>query len=110
METKNHPPDNANLTRQQQNALHLFYELLSKEFQKEGITMTTVLSKFVIDTPATKYTVKELMWKPLQLALTGKESTTKLLKKEEIDLVYESINKFTSENWGIHIPFPSQEE
>ena len=96
-------------TTQQNSALHLYFDLLAKEFQKEGITMTTILQKFIVDTPATKTTIKELMWKPLQSAILEKDSTTKLLKQEEIDLIYDSLNKFTSETFGISVPFPSYE-
>jgi len=99
-----------NLTRQQQKSLHLYFDLLAKEFQKEGITMTTILQKFIVDTPATKTTIKELMWKPLQMAILDKGSTTQLSKNEEIDLIYDSMNKFTSETFGISVPFPNVED
>lgn len=99
------------ITRSQQNALHLFYGLLAKELNEKGISMTTVLQRFVVDTPATKYTVKELIWRPLQEALTGKHSTTELLKKQEIDQIYDSLNKFFAERMKISIPpFPSSED
>jgi hypothetical protein len=109
METTKDTISEQSRTTAQNNSLHLYFDLLAKEFQKEGITMTTVLQKFIVDTPATKTTIKELMWKPLQLAMLEKESTTKLSKKEEIDLVYDALNKFTSETFGISIPFPSHE-
>ena len=96
-------------TQAQNNSLHLLFDLLAKELQKEGITMQMVLQKFILETPATKTTIKELLWKPLQFALIGKGSTTELLKQEEIDLVYDALNKFTSENWGISVPFPTHE-
>lgn len=97
-------------TEQQSRALHLYFDLLAKEFQKEGITMTTILQKFIVDTPATKTTIKELMWKPLQMAILEKGSTTQLSKNEEIDLIYDSMNKFTSETFGISVPFPNEEK
>lgn len=97
-------------TDNQNRALHLFFEQLAEEMQRNEITMTAVLQKFILDAPATKYGVKEYLWKPLQLAMLGKESTRELLKKEEIDQVYDSLNKFFGETMHMTIPaFPSWE-
>lgn len=109
--SKTTSPEEKRRTSAQNNALHLWYELLAKELNDKGIAMTTVLQKFILDTPATKYTVKELIWRPLQIALLGKTSTTELLKKEEIDQIYDSLVKFFAETMELEIPhFPSMEE
>jgi len=99
------------LTRQQQKALHVWYGLLADELNRNGKSMALVLQKFVLDVPATKYTIKELVWKPLQQAMFGKESTTQLLKKQEIDQVYDALCKFFAEDLEVEVPpFPSVEE
>ena len=55
-------------------------------------------------------TVKELIWRPIQKAITGKESTTKLNKEDEITVVYQTISKKLSEDFGIDIGgFPNWE-
>ncbi len=78
--------------------------------QQEGVTMTAVLNRFILEVPATKQSVKE-MWKILQFHLTGKESTKELLKKEEIDQIYMSLVKFFAQEFDFELPpFPSQEE
>ena len=51
--------------------------------------------------------VKDVLWRPLQIHQTQKESTTKLTK-EEIDKVYELFNLVLS-RYGIHVPFPNRE-
>jgi len=97
-------------TEAQNRSLHLWYEQLAKLLNENGITMTTVLQKFILDTPATKYTVKELLWRPLQQALVGKYSTKELLKQQEIDQIYDSLVKFFGEQMELEIPpFPSYE-
>lgn len=109
--TTHDPQDEKKRTVAQNNALHLWFEMLAKELNEKGITMTTVLQKFVVDTPATKYTIKELIWRPLQEALTGKQSTKDLLKKQEIDQIWDSLNKFFAEDMKVSIPqFPSGED
>lgn len=102
--------DDKKLTRSQQNALHLFYEQLAKEMNENGITLKQALAKFNLEVPATKHAVKEYLWRPLQEAITGKYSTTELLKQREIDQIYDSLNKFFAENLHLQIPpFPSME-
>jgi hypothetical protein len=51
--------------------------------------------------------VKDVIWRPLQIHQTQKESTTKLTKSE-IDKVYELFNMVLG-RYGIHIPFPNRE-
>ena len=48
--------------------------------------------------------VKERIWRPIQLALFDKQSTTKLVNKE-INEIYDIVNKHISEKFGIYIPF-----
>jgi hypothetical protein len=99
------------LTRQQQKSLHLWFSMLASELNQQGITMQMVLKKFIVDAPCTKSIIKELVWKPVQDALYAKTSTTELLKKEEIDKIYDTLNKFFAEELQVQCPpFPSLEE
>ena len=98
-------------TDQQNKALHLFFQLLADELNREGKSMSLVLQKFILDAPATKYMIKELVCKPLQESMLCKKSTTELLKKEEIDKIYDALNKFMAEELEVSCPpFPSLEE
>jgi hypothetical protein len=98
------------LTRQQQKALHLFFTLLAEELNNAGLDQRKVLKPGVA-IPWSGESIKTQIWKPIQQALYEKKSTTELLKKEEIDRVYNVINKHLSESFpGIEIPdFPSIE-
>lgn len=91
----------------QTRALHLFYTLLADEFNEKGLDIKTVLSKNV-EHPWTKDLVKELIWKKVQKSYVGKKSTTQLTT-DEVDKIFNVINKFIGETWGIHIPFPSED-
>lgn len=98
------------LTRQQQKALHLWYRQVSDATNAEGIGMAMILKKFVLDVPATPYLIKE-MWRMLQEGMTGKKSTTELLKTEEIDQIAMALTKFLSQDMGVEVPpFPSLDE
>lgn len=92
---------------QQNRALHLFFEMAAKELNSNGISFVyTGLKGIEIETQWTAELFKEMTWKPLQKAMFGIESTTKL-KRNEIDPIFETINKFFAER-GIQINFPNQ--
>lgn len=55
------------------------------------------------------FLVKELLWKSIQKALLGKESTS-ALQKGEIDIVYDNLSRLLAQKFGISIAFPSQEQ
>jgi hypothetical protein len=97
-------------TISQNRALHLWFNLLAEELNKAGLDQRKVLKPGVA-IPWSGESIKEQVWKPIQQALYEKKSTTELLKKEEIDRIYDVINKHLSESFpGIEIPdFPSIE-
>ncbi len=91
----------------QNRALHLYFEHLAHELNSAGYNIQKLLSH-AVELDWDKDTVKELLWRPIQVALINKKSTTNLDKVSEIDLVWEHINRFLSEK-GIHVPFPSEQ-
>lgn len=96
------------ITERQKRALHLYFSQLADAFSAGGLDVKSVLSKN-IEHPWTAALVKELIWRRVQVALTGKKSTTKLDKVEEINKIYDVINRWIGQEFKIHIPFPSIE-
>ena len=92
-------------TSRQNAAMHLWFTQLSEALNKDGFDMKKVISD-AVDIYWTPYTVKEYLWKTVQKTLYGKKSTTQL-KSNEIDAIYDIINKTVGERTGIFIPFPS---
>ncbi len=98
------------LTEAQFRALHKLFGDTAKELRDNGITMKAILARFSLEVPATKNSVKEL-WKILQENMFGTNSTKLLLKQQEINMIYDSLNKFFGQEFKISLPpFPSQEE
>ena len=95
------------LTRIQQRALHKYYELLAKELNEHGITVQVFL-KQAIELNWNKSTIKELIWRPIQEALLSKHSTTELDKMNDIDEIFEHINRHIGTKWGLYVPWPSR--
>jgi len=99
-------------TSQQNNAIHLYLSQVATELERNGYTMQDVMERITkVEVMPTGNALKEVVWKPIQKILFGKKSTTELSKTEEIDKVYDVINKWLAREFdGLHIPFPSQDE
>lgn len=96
-------------TSQQNKSLHKWFELVSAQLNDAGITVQLLLKERV-ELPVTPEVVKELLWRPAQRALLGKQSTTELSKQEDIDLVYDTLNRHLATRFHLeNIPFPSHE-
>ena len=96
-------------TIQQNKSLHLWFSLTAKALNNAGLDMRKTLKQDV-DIPWSKDTVKEYLWRPIQKLVLNKKSTTKLLKVEDIDKVYDVVNRLFGEKFGLHIPFPSLDQ
>lgn len=95
-------------TARQNRAMHVYFELLAKELNDAGLSMMKVL-KPEAEIQWTAESVKNHLWRPIQVALLGKESTTKLETKEVGD-VYETLNRYIGEKLGVHVAFPSDDQ
>ena len=97
-------------TQQQNRALHLYLTQVADELNRQGHTMQNVVQKITkVEIRPTLYNVKEMIWREIQKAVLGKESTT-FLEKSEIDQVYDVMNKWLGTYFEIHIPFPNDEQ
>lgn len=96
-------------TSKQNDALHLYFEMLASELNSMGLDMRQIL-KPSVEIEWTKENVKEYIWRPLQIAITGKESTKNLDKTTEIDKIYDTINGHFSQKFLVSVPFPRDKE
>ena len=99
--------DDKQRTIQQNRSLHLYFTLLADELNAAGYDMRSTL-KPGVDIPWAPELVKQYLWKGIQEAMLGKESTTELTSAE-IDKVYETLNRHLAETTGVHVAFPSKE-
>jgi len=54
--------------------------------------------------------VKQYLWRPIQIAITQKKSTTELSKSQEIEKIHDILMRHLGEKFGLeYIPFPSME-
>lgn len=96
-------------TLQQNKAIHLYCEMVADTlnelgwtFRFEGLKNTEMELKYTMSI------VKETIWRPIQIALFEKESTTEL-STMEVSVIAEQIEHFFVTKQGIDLPFPSIE-
>lgn len=94
-------------TLKQNKSLHLWFTLLAKEMTARGLDMKKVLEPSVEITP-TMELVKDYVWRPLQIAKYGKESTADLTTLE-LQGVYQDLDRFFLSKHGINLPLPSED-
>jgi hypothetical protein len=90
-------------TNLQNASLHLYCQQVADTLNDNGITFTAFF-RAGFEVPWTMEIVKENIWRPVQLAVCGKESTTKPYTGE-YQQIFEPINLKLA-NWGIHVPWP----
>lgn len=95
-------------TGQQNKALHKFFTLLAESLNLSGLEMKKVLQGEIWWTP---HSVKENLWRPVQKAMTGIESTTELEKQVDIDKIHEQLMHRLSEKHEVEwIEFPHEKK
>lgn len=96
-------------TSQQNRSLHLYFTQLADELNAHGVDQKLFCEKLQgWSVPITADFLK-LIWKIKQGKMYGTHSTTELTTKQ-IDEVYDTVNLFTSQMFGVSCAFPSTEE
>ena len=90
-------------TTNQNSAIHAYCGEVAKVMQARGLDMKTVVKDGVPIEPS-MYMVKEYMWRPIQKALTGVESTAKI-NTMEVNEVYEHLSRLLAEKYSIDVRF-----
>lgn len=91
----------------QNSAAHLFFRNLSDSLNDAGMEQHVFFKDgfFVNWNPET---VKENIWKPVQVAICGESSTTKPTREQYVK-IYEHVNRLLSAK-GLHEPWPTKRE
>ena len=93
----------------QNRSLHKFFTMLSEKLNDAGLDMVAVMSKLSkrCEIPWSPEAVKERLWRKVQESTYGTTSTTKL-ETAQVSVVYEALNRVTSEKLGVSVPFPDK--
>ncbi len=88
----------------QNNSLHLYLKALSVALNMAGLDQRKVL-KPGVEIPWSAGSAKEYLWRPIQKAVTGKDSTTEP-QTTDYPLIYDVLNRHMAEKFGISVPWP----
>ncbi len=95
-------------TKKQNDALHLFCQKLAMALNDAGLDQRKVL-KPSFSFPWDMLDVKNKLWKPVQLIVLKKESTTELEAQGDINKVHDVLMRELGEKHGVeYIPFPAE--
>lgn len=94
---------------QQNSALHVYCRLLADAMNAAGYNYTITINGKETECDWDGEMVKRFMWKPIQKAITDKESSTEPSTKE-YPQVYETLNRYTASKLGISIDWPIREK
>ena len=100
-------PKRKRRTNLQNKALHKFFQQLADALNESGYSVAKTL-RHDVEIPWNRATVKELLWRPVQEAMTGKHSTTELNTVDPSE-IYEVLNRHLGERLGVHVEWPSEE-
>lgn len=90
-------------------AMHVLYSIIARALVGAGYDVKTVLEVIKIPMPWTDILVKELLWRPIQIQMLGKTSTTELTTKE-VDIVWDPLKEALDQIGFKDIHFPSVED
>jgi hypothetical protein len=93
-------------TLTQNASLHKFCGMLSEALNDAGFDFRLFIREGY-PVPWTEALVKDYFWRPIQKAVTGKESTTKP-ETHEYALIYDSVNTKLVEH-GLYVPWPCKD-
>ena len=92
---------------QQNRALHLFFRFVSESLNDIGLTFNyTGIKGMTLETRYTEQIVKDFIWRPIQIAMFDKQSTTEITT-HEINEIIDVITKFFADR-GVEVNFPSE--
>lgn len=94
-------------TNTQNAAIHKYCDMLADKLNDAGLDMRVVLSHHA-DISWSMASVKEKLWKPVQMALLNKESTTEQ-STVEVSAVYNHLSRHLSENLMVYVPWPCKD-
>lgn len=91
-------------TGQQNKSLHVYCRLLAQALNDAGFDMRKTVREEV-EIPWNGDRVKDVLWRPIQKAITGEDSTRRP-RPDEYPKIYETLNRVIAERTGVHVPWP----
>ena len=98
---------NAVRTFKQNSSIHLYCTLLAEAFENGGLDMQAVLAK-AVPVKWTMDSVKEVIWKRIQVAMFPAKTSTTQLETTDVSEVYKTISRHMATEFEIDLEFPNR--
>lgn len=98
---------NKQRSSKQNRSLHLYCAMLASAMNESGQHLIIIVNQKQTEINWNCETVKELIWRPIQKAVTQQKSSTKC-STADYPVIYEHLNRYTTEKLGIYVPWPSE--
>ena len=95
-------------TNPQNASLWLYLKNLAEELNNAGYEMVVKIVNKEVHIPWDKDSLKRVVWDGIMLKMFNKKSSTELTRSE-ISEVYEVMNRFTSNSFGVGLQWPNKD-
>lgn len=95
-------------TARQNRALHLYCGMVAEALNENDFTLQLVLEKSRAEIDWNQDMVKRVIWCEVQGAITNNDKTSKA-KTDHYGVVYDHVNRFLSDKFGISVPWPCRD-
>ena len=95
-------------TTLQNRSIHKYCGLLAERFNGAGLDMATVLKEKEVEVSWSMESVKDVIWRPIQLALFPDKTSTTQLETGDVSRVYEQLAKIMATKFNINQSFPNR--
>ena len=90
-------------TAKQSDCLHLWLRQVSEVLNDAGLDMKTVLMAKSVEVPWTEKSAKEVLWRPIQEAMTLYESTTEA-STTDYPAIHDVLCRHFGQKMGVTLP------
>lgn len=87
--------------------MHKYHEMVADALNDAGLDFRKTI-KADIDIPWTRELVKDHLWRGIQKAVTGHDSTTKP-ETHQYTEIYEVLSRHLSGKLGVYVPWPCKD-
>ena len=95
-------------TTLQNKSIHKYCSLLAEQFNDAGLDMVTVLKEKEAEVSWSMESVKDVIWRSIQVALFPDKTSTTQLETHEVTKVYEQIARHMASKFNIQQSFPNR--
>lgn len=97
-------------TSQQNKAIHVYCHNVALAMNEHGFDLEAILNAKKVDVPCTPENIKDVVFKGIMVVLFPEITSTTELETNQVTKVYETMNRWLGNNFGVHVPFPSEED